>query len=833
MPLPKTVEPPARIQIQEVWPQLDCGRYPVKRTLGDPVEVWADIFRDGHEILRADVKYRRVGARRWQRAPMEHTNADRWTARFEPSELGRWQFTIEAWVDRAASWRHELERKVEAGQDDLAGVLSEGAALLDLDALTVEEGLADTTADRSEVTERKPLLEVDVDRERARFGAWYELFPRSWGGLAGVERVLPELADLGFDVLYLPPIHPIGRTNRKGRNNAPVAAPGDPGSPWAIGSDDGGHTALEPGLGTLRDFDRLVAAAAELGLELALDFAIQCSPDHPWLTEHPEWFYRRPDGTLKYAENPPKRYQDIYNVNFACEDWRRLWKALRGVVLHWVEHGVRIFRVDNPHTKPLAFWEWLIHDVRGKHPDVVFLAEAFTRPVRMAALAKIGFSQSYTYFTWKNAKWELEQYMTELTQSALPEFFRPNFFANTPDILHEYLQRGGRPAFEARLVLAATLSPSYGIYSGYEAAENVPLARGQRGVPRLREVRAQGTRARRRAAAARQDAEHDPARASGTAAARQPDVPGDAERRADRLCEAGGRRHGRGRCEPRPDPRAGRPRLRARRTRLAAALRRHRPPLRECLPRGPRPATTCGSIPAARTCSAWRADDVGDREDAERIVSRDHHDPHSFLGAHPGDGGVVVRAFRPGAQAVRVRPDGGSSTRLRRVHREGLYEGLVRGVELPLAYRVDASYPGGSTWSARDPYSFPPTLGALDVHLAGGRAARATVRASRRAPTRGRRHDGHGLRGVGAFGAIGLGRRGLQRLERAPPSDALARRLGHLGAVRPRAGAGCAVQVRDPYPGRRSRAEGRPGRVPCRSAAADGIRRRQLALRVG
>jgi starch synthase (maltosyl-transferring) len=478
MPLPKTTHPPPRIQIQEVWPQLDCGRYPVKRTLGEAVEVWADIFRDGHEILFADVLYRRAGKRRWLRAPMEHASADRWRGSFVPEELGRWQFTIEAWVDRAASWRHELRRKVDAGQEDLAGELSEGATLLDVPGLTADEGLADTTEDRSEVTVFAPVLQVDIDRERAAFGAWYELFPRSWGGFAGVEEALPRLAELGFDVVYLPPVHPIGRTNRKGRNNALVAEADDPGSPWAIGSEAGGHTAVDPSLGTLEDFDRLVARGTELGVEVALDFAIQCSPDHPWLEEHPEWFHHRPDGTLKYAENPPKRYQDIYNVNLACADWRALWKALRGVVLFWVEHGVQVFRVDNPHTKPLAFWEWLIRDVRERHPEVVFLSEAFTRPARMAALAKAGFSQSYTYFTWKNAKWEIEQYLTELTRSSWPEFFRPNFFANTPDILHEYLQEGGPAAFEARLVLAATLSPSYGIYSGFEHFENVPAQAG-------------------------------------------------------------------------------------------------------------------------------------------------------------------------------------------------------------------------------------------------------------------------------------------------------------------------------------------------------------------
>jgi starch synthase (maltosyl-transferring) len=321
-------------------------------------------------------------------------------------------------------------------------------------------------------------LEVDTDRGRARFGSWYELFPRSWGGFRGVEGVLPELAKLGFDVVYLPPIHPIGVTNRKGRNNSLAAGSDDPGSPWAIGSELGGHTAVDPGLGTVEDFARLVAAGRKHGVEIALDFAIQCSPDHPWLRDHPEWFHRRPDGTLKYAENPPKRYQDIYNVNFDSPDWQRLWAALRDVVLHWVGLGVQAFRVDNPHTKPLEFWEWLIREVRTVDPEVVFLAEAFTRPAMMAALAKAGFSQSYTYFTWKNTKAELIEYMTELTRSELPQYFRPNFFVNTPDILHEYLQEGGRPAFEARAVLAATLSPSWGMYSGYEHVENVPVRAG-------------------------------------------------------------------------------------------------------------------------------------------------------------------------------------------------------------------------------------------------------------------------------------------------------------------------------------------------------------------
>jgi starch synthase (maltosyl-transferring) len=478
---PRSKTPPPRIQVEHVWPLLDCGRYPVKRTVGERVDVWADVFRDGHEVLRAAVRYRPAGARRWREAPMQQVESDRWTGSFEATELGRWQFTVAAWTDRFASWRWEVERKVKAGQADLAGELSEGATLLGREELTVEEALDPALAPSLEprdVTVLPQPLEVDVDRPLARFGAWYELFPRSWGGFAGVEKILPELAELGFDVLYLPPIHPIGTTHRKGRNNTMPAKRGDPGSPWAIGSEAGGHTAVEPGLGTLADFDRLVAAARDLGIDVALDFAIQCSPDHPWLREHPEWFHHRPDGTLKYAENPPKRYQDIYNVNFDSDDWRALWEALRDVVLFWVDRGVRVFRVDNPHTKPIPFWEWLIREVRGGHPEVVLLSEAFTRPALMNVLAKAGFSQSYTYFTWKNSKAELVEFMTGLTRSLLPHFFRPNFFVNTPDILHAYLQRGGRPAFEARLVLAATLSPSYGIYSGYEHCENRPAAEG-------------------------------------------------------------------------------------------------------------------------------------------------------------------------------------------------------------------------------------------------------------------------------------------------------------------------------------------------------------------
>src|SRR3954452_8101029 len=475
MPLPKTADPPARIQIQNVTPQVDCGRYPVKRTVGDRVEVTATIFRDGHEQLGAAVRYKPAGATRWQEVPLEPLGNDLWSGSFAVDRCGTWCYRVEAWVDRIASFQEELRRKVDAGQKDLSSELAEGGVLLGDSKLTVEDALAADARDRFGKAWSSTYA-VDVDRTIARFGSWDELFPRSWGGFTGVTAVLPELAGLGFDVVYLPPIHPIGRSNRKGRNNALKAGPKDPGSPWAIGSELGGHDAINPELGTLDEFERMVAAAKELGVEIALDFAIQCSPDHPWLKQHPEWFNRRPDGTLKYAENPPKKYQDIYNVNFESEDWQGLWQALLDVVLFWVERGVRVFRVDNPHTKPVPFWEWMIREVRRKHPEVIFLAEAFTRPSMMTTLAKTGFAQSYTYFTWKNTKVELAEYMAQLV--AWHEFYRPNAFANTPDILHEYLQHGGAPAFEARLFLAGTLSPAYGIYSGYESFENVPVRVG-------------------------------------------------------------------------------------------------------------------------------------------------------------------------------------------------------------------------------------------------------------------------------------------------------------------------------------------------------------------
>jgi starch synthase (maltosyl-transferring) len=473
VPVPKSPQP--RIQIQAVEPMLDCGRYAVKRTVGDRVDVYATILKDGHDTLGAAVRVRGPGDSKWREEPLAHLGNDRFAGFFAVDRPGRWQFAVAAWTDRIATWQDELRRKTAAGQQDLAGELSEGAVLLGGALPTIEAGLAAEARDRHGEVVSAPLP-VDADRELARFGSWYELFPRSFGGFLGVAEVLPELARLGFDVVYLPPIHPIGLTNRKGRNNAASAEPGDVGSPWAIGSAEGGHDEISPDLGTWDDFDALVAAAREAGIELALDFAIQCSPDHPWLKEHPEWFNRRPDGTLKYAENPPKRYQDIYNVNFESEDWQGLWEALRDVVLTWVKRGITVFRVDNPHTKPVPFWEWLIAEVRRDHPQVLFLAEAFTRPSMMTTLAKLGFAQSYTYFTWKNTKTELVEFVEQLL--AWSEFYRPNAFVNTQDILHEYLQIGGPPAFEARLVLAATISPSYGIYSGFESFENIALAPG-------------------------------------------------------------------------------------------------------------------------------------------------------------------------------------------------------------------------------------------------------------------------------------------------------------------------------------------------------------------
>jgi len=507
----RLIDAPRRtVVIESVAPTVDCGRYAVKREVGAVFEVSADIFKDGHDLLVAYLKYRRAGERAWRETPMRHVDNDRWAGAFTLEVIGRYHYTIEALAEPFRSWLADLEKR-HAGGQDLASALGEGLALIraaaerapaaDRRALSayadrieragtpaeavalageVELGaLMARHIDRSEATWAERELEVVVDRERARFAAWYEFFPRS--GVAvdrsatfkEAEAQLGRAAAMGFDVVYLPPIHPIGRAHRKGRNNALVAAPGDPGSPWAIGSTDGGFTAVHPDLGTLDDFDRFVEAARRLGLEVALDFAIQCSPDHPWVHEHPEWFFHRPDGTIKYAENPPKKYQDIYPLNFQCQDARSLWEEMRRILEFWIGHGVHTFRVDNPHTKPVKFWEWVIRAVQDAHPEVIFLAEAFTRPKMMKALGKAGFSQSYTYFTWRNEKQELIDYLTEITAPPVAEYFRGNLWPNTPDILHETLQRGGRPAFKMRLALAATLSSLYGIYAGYELCENV------------------------------------------------------------------------------------------------------------------------------------------------------------------------------------------------------------------------------------------------------------------------------------------------------------------------------------------------------------------------
>ena len=460
-----------RIVIENVTPQVDEGRFPVKRTVGEDVIVEADIFADGHDALTAVLMWRRAGKTPWNEAPMEAIGNDRWRAAFTTADFAGYEFTVEGWVDLRATWRAALEKKVAAGQD----VASE----------QLEERMLPKDDGRSLGTRWPRILRVVVERERARFSAWYEMFPRSAGSdptrgatFREAEARLPYVAAMGFDVLYLPPIHPIGRSFRKGRNNALTPAAGDPGSPWAIGSEEGGHSAVEPGLGTLKDFAHFVKAAAAHGLEIALDIAFQASPDHPYVKTHPSWFRHRPDGTIKYAENPPKKYQDIYPFDFQSEDWPALWRELKGVIEFWIARGVKIFRVDNPHTKPFAFWEWALGEIRAAHPDAIFLSEAFTRPKVMRYLAKVGFSQSYSYFTWRNTKTELEEYFTELTQTDVREYMRPNLFTNTPDILHEYLQTGGRPAFQARLVLAATLGASYGIYSGFELCENTPVRPG-------------------------------------------------------------------------------------------------------------------------------------------------------------------------------------------------------------------------------------------------------------------------------------------------------------------------------------------------------------------
>ena len=505
-----------RAIIEDVRPEIDCGRFPIKRVTGEPVHVEADVFTDGHDLVRARLLWRPESARNWRTVEMEPLGNDRWTGSFLVDRLGRYVYTLEAWVDAFRSWARDLKKRVDAGQDvdiDLrigaalirdaaarasgsearrlrsaadsiaAGDDAEARVRLALDGRLIE--LVERFPDRDHLTTYPKQLEVVVDPPRARFSAWYEMFPRSaardgrHGTLRDVIDRLDYVAAMGFDTLYLPPIHPIGATKRKGSNNVEEASPDDVGSPWAIGGAEGGHKAIHPALGSFDDLRALVDHAAARAIDLAIDIAFQASPDHPYVEKHRDWFRERPDGTVQYAENPPKKYQDIYPFDFECDDWRALWEELESVFLFWIEHGVRTFRVDNPHTKPFPFWEWVIGRIKARHPETVFLSEAFTRPRIMYRLAKLGFTQSYTYFAWRNEKWELTQYMEELTQTEVVDYFRPSFWPNTPDILTEFLQTGGRPAFMLRLVLAATLTANYGIYGpAYELLEHIPREPG-------------------------------------------------------------------------------------------------------------------------------------------------------------------------------------------------------------------------------------------------------------------------------------------------------------------------------------------------------------------
>ena len=500
--------------IESLRPLIDGGRYPVKRIVGDDLAVEADVFRDGHDVVAAALKWRLVGEARWHETAMNFVDNDRWAGVCSFYDIGVYEYTVQAWTDRFRSWRDEFTKKFEAGIADLAAEALEGAELIESASKRAHvtedssrlrelsqcirtadnaqintivhsgelEVLMATYPDRSWSTQYSPPPRVIVERREAQFAAWYEFFPRSAEGRGDkgstFRDCLPRVDDaraMGFNTIYFPPIHPIGHTNRKGRNNSVVSEPGDPGVPWAIGSEAGGHKAVEPSLGSLEDFDWLNGEVRKRGMEIALDFAINCSPDHPYVREHPEWFYQRPDGSIKFAENPPKKYEDIFPLNFRCENWPELWAEIVSIVLFWAGRNVRTFRVDNPHTKPVAFWDYLIARVREKYPDTIFLSEAFTRPKMMKELAKAGFSQSYTYFTWRNTKQEITEYFTELTQTGMREYFRGNLWPNTPDILSPSLQDGGRPAFIIRGVLAATLSPVYGIYSGYELCENAAL----------------------------------------------------------------------------------------------------------------------------------------------------------------------------------------------------------------------------------------------------------------------------------------------------------------------------------------------------------------------
>jgi starch synthase (maltosyl-transferring) len=482
-----------RVIIESVRPEVDCGRFPVKRVIGEEVQVEADVFADGHDAVVAELLWKFSSDTDWQRLPMTFMHNDHWAASFRVEKLGRYEYTVRGWADPFLTWQRDLEKRKAAGQDLsvdflIGAQLSGNRILADTarpDEMRFMEALRAKSPPPKQTTTYERTLEVAVEPVRARFSTWYETFPRSARGdgkhasFGDVVRLLPYVAQMGFDVLYLPPVHPIGSTARKGKNNAVAAKRGDVGSPWAIGAADGGHKAIHSELGSMKDFERLVQEAKKHGIDIALDIAFQCSPDHPYVQEHPKWFRRRPDGTVQYAENPPKKYQDIYPFEFENEDFLGLWNELRSVFEFWIGHGVNIFRVDNPHTKPFAFWEWAIGELKRAHPEVILLAEAFTRPRIMHRLAKLGFSQSYTYFTWRNTKKELVEYFTELTQHPSREYFRPNVWPNTPDILHETLQKGGRPAFIVRAVLASTLAANYGLYGpAYELMEHLPREPG-------------------------------------------------------------------------------------------------------------------------------------------------------------------------------------------------------------------------------------------------------------------------------------------------------------------------------------------------------------------
>ena len=499
-----------RILIENVQPEVDHGRYPAKRTVGETVLVTADIFGDGHDHLRAQLLYRHESVTRWSIVEMVHDVNDRWAATFTVAETGEYRFTVKAWVDHLDSWYDGFKKKAAAAVDGPVELL-EGAAMLQEAAAGGDTKVSDLVAmmkdpgqhvrakekvlskEFSDLVHEHPLIRhattyehelvVRVEYKKANFSTWYELFPRSsaieggrHGNFKDVVRLLPRVAAMGFDVLYLPPIHPIGEINRKGRNNSQHSEPGEPGSPWAIGNRNGGHKDIHPELGTLEDFKTLIAEASRHGIDIAMDIAFQCAPDHPYVKEHPDWFRQRPDGSIQYAENPPKKYQDIYPFNFESADWQALWEELRSVFFYWIDQGVRIFRVDNPHTKPIRFWKWVIGEVNRKYENIIFLSEAFTRPKVMASLAKVGFTQSYTYFTWRVTRNELTEYVNELVNGPMRNYFRPNFWPNTPDILPYHLQHQGENIFIIRLFLAATLSSNYGIYGPpFEFCENTPV----------------------------------------------------------------------------------------------------------------------------------------------------------------------------------------------------------------------------------------------------------------------------------------------------------------------------------------------------------------------